>query len=378
MTFGERFAATSYRGPSFDLIRLAAATTVLLHHSRGVEYPDIRVDALFYYSGGFAHFGILAVMVFFAMSGFLVTPGLASSGDVIDYGINRALRIFPALFTVVLVTALLIGPLLTIEPLAAYFSNPRLYIYFKNIVTSYDDFLPGVVSPDGQPAIVNGSLWTLQFETLSYVVLALACLFGLLRWHGVFLLLWAASYTMYVGVDFAPAVFDHLPGRLVTLNSLFVYFIGGSAFFLFRDRIPFSFAHALIALGAMAIALPLGLGPLIAPVGLPYLVTYCGLSDLPGRAMMRHDLSYGVYLIHAPILLAFTLFFPGFKVWWAVAAIVLAAALVLSYMSWTFVESPALRRKKAVSRWVHRRFAAMLNGGRTSAEKPAGGDLVIK
>jgi peptidoglycan/LPS O-acetylase OafA/YrhL len=375
VTFGERFAATSYRGPGFDLIRLAAATTVLLHHSRGIEYPDIRLDPLFHFSGGFIHFGILAVMVFFVMSGFLVTPGLARSGDIIDYAVNRALRIFPALFTVVLFSALLLGPLLTTQSLSAYFSNPRLYLYFKNVVTSYDDFLPGVVL-DGQPAIINGSLWTLQFEVLSYVMLALACLLGLLRRKGIFLLLWATSYSMYVGLNFAPGVSDLLPGRLVTLNNLFVYFIGGSAFFLFRDRIPFSLANALTALSAMALALPVGLGPLVVPIGLPYLVTYCGLSDLPGRAMMSHDPSYGVYLIHAPILCALMLFFPSLKVWWAAAMIVFFIALALSYMSWTFVEGPALRRKKTVSRWLHSRLAA--NRGPNAAEKPEGGNLVVK
>jgi peptidoglycan/LPS O-acetylase OafA/YrhL len=177
---------------------------------------------------------------------------------------------------------------------------------------------------------------------------------------------------MYVGLDFAPSIADLLPGRLVTLNNLFVYFISGSAFFLFRDRIPFSLANALIAFSIMALALPLGFGPLILPIGLPYLVIYCGLSDLPGRRMMSHDLSYGVYLIHAPILCALTLFFPGLKVWWVVATIVLFAVLVLSYVSWTFVESPALRRKKTVSQWIHGRLAAVRNRDRNAAVRSKG------
>ncbi len=47
MTLRERLVATSFRGPGFDHIRLAAAVVVLLHHSRGVEYADIRVDPLY-------------------------------------------------------------------------------------------------------------------------------------------------------------------------------------------------------------------------------------------------------------------------------------------------------------------------------------------
>ena len=70
------------------------------------------------------------------------------------------------------------------------------------------------------------------------------------------------------------------------------------------------------------------------------------------------------------------LFFPSLKVWWAAAMIVFFIALALSYMSWTFVEV-GVRRKKTVSRWLrHSRLAA--NRGPNAAEKPEGGNLVVK
>src|SRR5258708_21364142 len=80
----DRLGATELRGPGFDQLRFGAATMVLLHHCRGVEY-EVRVDPLFMYTGGFLHFGLFAVLIFFAISGFLVTPGLVRSGNVIDY-----------------------------------------------------------------------------------------------------------------------------------------------------------------------------------------------------------------------------------------------------------------------------------------------------
>ena len=69
-TLESRLAETGFLGPGFDEVRLAAAITVLLHLA---------------FSGGFLHFGLLAVLVFFAISGFLVAPGLVRSGKVIDY-----------------------------------------------------------------------------------------------------------------------------------------------------------------------------------------------------------------------------------------------------------------------------------------------------
>ena len=94
-----------------------------MHHCRGIEYADLRDDALSRYSGGFIDFGLLAVVVFFAVSGFLVTPGLVRSGNLIDFTVRRALRIFPGLILVVVLTMVVIGPVLTTHSLASYFSD---------------------------------------------------------------------------------------------------------------------------------------------------------------------------------------------------------------------------------------------------------------
>jgi peptidoglycan/LPS O-acetylase OafA/YrhL len=69
-----------------------------------------------------------------------------------------------------------------------------------------------------------------------------------------------------------------------------------------------------------------------------------------------------VYLIHAPIVVAFGLLLPNFRTWWLAAVVVLCVTLALSYLSWTFVEEPALRRKKDVSKWLNSRFDAWCPG----------------
>src|SRR4030081_3885435 len=124
MTLHEKLVGISFRGPGFDHIRLVAATAVLLHHCRHIQYADIRDDVLFRYSGGFIHFGLLAVTIFFAISGFLVTPGLVRSGSVIDFTASRILRIFPGLILIVAATMMIIGAVLTTHSLASYYSDP--------------------------------------------------------------------------------------------------------------------------------------------------------------------------------------------------------------------------------------------------------------
>src|SRR5262249_55371544 len=48
--------------------------------------------------------------------------------------------------------------------------------------------------------------------------------------------------------------------------------------------------------------------------------------------------------------------YPGLRSWWIVANVVFIITLVLGYLSWTFVESSALARKKAVSHWINNQF----------------------
>lgn len=359
MTLRERLAFTSQRGPGFDHIRLFAALIVLLHHCRTVQYADLRDDALFHFSHGFMDFGRFAVVIFFALSGFLVTPGLTRQGDVVTYAVNRSLRIFPGLILNVVLTILVLGPLLTTHSLGSYFSDPQTYRYLKNIVTSMVHYLPGVQTRNGSPLIVNGALWTLRFELLCYIVLAIGSVVGLLVRRRFFLVLWLASYALYVAMNFEPRIASHLSDRFVTFTALFVYFDAGAVLFLFGDYIPFSSSLAIAATAATLIALPLEGGAIVMPLSLPYVAVSCGLSFLPGKALLRHDLSYGVYVIHAPILVALIVLFPGLRIWWVAVAVVFSVTIVLAYASWIFIESPALKRKKAVSQWARRGLEAV-------------------
>ena len=357
-TLDDRLSATAFRGPGFDQLRFAAATMVLLHHCRGVEY-DVKVDPLFSYTGGFLDFGLLAVLIFFTISGFLVTPGLVRSGNVIDYATNRAIRIFPALIVVVIASILLLGPILTSMSPISYFSDPKLWLYAKNILTLTYDYLPGVTSAGNQPVVINGALWTLHFEILSYGVLAIMTVFKVLRSSCV-VIVFLVAYGVYVAINFEPAVLAYLPSRLVALISLFVYFIGGSTLYMFRNWIPYSAPLAVGALALLMVALGFGLGAVITPLCLPYITIFFGLAVLPGRSLVKRDLSYGIYLIHAPVLVAFSLLYPGVQLWWMVAALVFFITLLLSYLSSRFVESPALAQKKAVSDWINGRFRRTL------------------
>lgn len=354
MTFQDKLAAVSFRGPGFDHVRLFAAIIVLLHHCRGIQYYDFRDDPLLHYSGGFVDFGRFAVLIFFAISGFLVTPSLLRTRNVVNYAVHRSMRILPGLIVNVALTILLLGPLLTSEPLSTYFGDPQTYRYAKNILTLVVDRLPGVTAPAGTQLSINGSLWTLHFEALCYILLGLIGVLGMLSRRNTTLILWCAFYAIYVAICTIPSFSATLPDRFSTFTGLFIYFGSGVLLYLFRERIPFSGALACAAAALLLLALPLGGGALVAPICLPYLMVFCGLSSLPGKLPLKHDLSYGIYLIHAPILFAFSLIFPDVHTWWVAALVVVLITSSLAYASWIFVESPALSKKKAAATWVNR------------------------
>lgn len=355
-TIGDRLAVLSARGPGFDQIRLVAALTVVAHHAWwGVD------DVLYRFSGGFIQLGLFAVVIFFCVSGFLLAPGLARSGDLIRFAVNRALRILPALFVVVVASMFVLGPALTTYSLAEYFSSAELYLYLKNAVTLMSHYLPGVVR-HGHEVQVNGPLWTLNIEIWSYAVLAAMSVAGFLRRRVLAMISFAVVYLAYVGLALSPSLHAASPQRLLDFIGLFVYFIAGTNLYLYRESIPSSGIGAAVAVGVALIALAGGLGAVALPLCVPYLVVHLGLSEVTSRVPLKHDLSYGVYLIHSPVILAFLTVF-DLAAGWPLALLAGSVTLVLAYASWRFVEAPALKQKASVARWVASRVARLSGGG---------------
>jgi peptidoglycan/LPS O-acetylase OafA/YrhL len=63
--------------------------------------------------------GTLSVYLFFAVSGFLIARSYDRSASLADWFTSRCLRLFPALFVVLLLTVLLLGPARVCGPWAS-------------------------------------------------------------------------------------------------------------------------------------------------------------------------------------------------------------------------------------------------------------------
>lgn len=353
------------RGPGFDMLRLVAASAVVMHHAMKIEHDIVRDDWLFRLSGGYTQLGLLAVSVFFALSGFLITPGLVRSGNVIGYLSRRFMRIMPLLAVVVIATALLIGPLVSTLPLADYYTSPVTWRYLKTITTFLSLQLPGVTDYDGGDTI-NGPIWTLHFEWACYLVLAGLAWLGVMRrrwlFLGLYILVLAA---LWLGPG--PIAADGARGKPFMFLFLFGYFGAGVLLQLFSDMVPWSrslMAGALLLLVA-AWATPFDF--LVAPLLTAYLVVGIGLLHFPETPLTTGvDLSYGVYLMHSVVLMVLMNLYP-FSSWLALFALCWPITLGLAYASWTWIEEPALRHKDWPESVMRRALALAFGRGEVKA-----------
>lgn len=156
----------SIRHNNFDLIRLLAASQVVLFH--GMEHLGPRGASHSFVGQLLSWFP--GVPVFFVVSGFLVSLSFERAPSVGEYFRNRALRIFPALWVCLvfaLATVLLFGMPLRSSPgllqVAGWWAAQMSVVQFYN-----PDFLR-----DYGVGVLNGSLWTIPVELQYYAVLPL-------------------------------------------------------------------------------------------------------------------------------------------------------------------------------------------------------------
>ena len=328
--------------PGFDGLRLLAAFGVLLSHAFLIAAGENPADALV---RGLGKAGYWGVHTFFIISRFLLARSLEREPDALRFAVNRALRIYPGLLACVLFTALVIGPLASALPWRDYLVHadvPGYVLQTMNCLCA-KGWLPGVfgyAEPAELQSIVNGSLWSLSYEVLSYLLL-LALWLALRRIAVVALVL--------VGLALAtlalPAVHALFAGIAFTLP----YFAGGVAMHLVVRR--FGLHGALAAACALVLAIAASfdaVGAVYASAG-AYLVVWLGARPNPlSRLAARHgDLSYGVYLYAWP-LQQLILQFTGSRDPWLMLALSAPAAALLAYASYRFVEAPALRLKGPV------------------------------
>ncbi|KRE93966.1 hypothetical protein ASG76_11145 [Nocardioides sp. Soil774] len=338
----------THRANNFDFLRLVGALLVVLGHA----YPLLGAPAA---TPGLIGYGVqsIGVVIFFSISGYLITASWNRTRDPLSYAAARCLRIFPGLAVVVLVCACVLGPLLTVLPVGDYATHPQTTDYLNNILMKPVYFLPGVFTDLPYANVVNGSLWTLPAEFLCYIVVPLALVVPRLARPAVIAVLLALSLWYAATPPMESAVVYGT--RISDAAVMWVFFAAGVLLRLGHERVSGLFradvAVGLFATYLLVIAIePTWVGH-VSWVALPYLVLAVGLASTPyiRQAARFGDLSYGIYLWAFPVQQT-VIHVAGVQNMAVNLIVVTALTALLALISWHVVEKPALRLKNRVPR----------------------------
>ena len=330
------------RTNNFDAMRLIAAVAVLFSHSFLIAEGTQANEPLVRLTGNQCILGLLAVFVFFCISGFLVTQSWFATLSPGRFVMKRGLRIFPGLLMSLLVCGLVVGPLVSSLPVGAYFGDPSLYRFIaESLALALGDHpLPGVAFSDNSVGyVVNGSLWTLRYEVMMYaMVLALGRL-GLLR---------LSTSVFLVGLGIAAIWFEKDLDALGDIGEwawMVGFFASGMVlYFLRASRLLRGEVAVLAALGLVLSTEAHQLILWFALFG-GFLAIYGALKHWAWLDPLSRfgDLSYGVYLYGWPVAACIVWAQGGRAAWWQVFAASLPLCLLLAFLSWHGVEKWALR-----------------------------------
>ncbi len=325
------------RANALNAVRLVLACAVIVSHSwmlgRYGRTPNFAGETL----GGWS------VFAFFVLSGYLVT-GSRLSTDFTGFVRKRVLRIYPGFVVCLLATVVVFAPI------GFYQAHHGLSGYASTGTTPIDYLLADIgmkmnaYHVAGTPTNSHawtGSLWSLYFEFLCYLLVGLLAFWRPFRRRpAVAVLLLAMVTTARLQVD--PLSNLAQSPDFVLLLRLVPYFLAGSVLFLLRDRIPCRWPVAAAAALAVPSIAVVGGNHAVSLCALPmgYVLLYVG-AVLPVRLGRRNDISYGMYMYGYPVEQLLRLVRPPSHAGYIVLAILCTVPLAAA--SWFLVERPAMR-----------------------------------
>ncbi len=320
---------------NFTIVRLILATLVIFGHFKTLSG--------FAPASGVHSYADFAVDAFFIVSGYLVYGSFDNSPKLKGFYIKRFFRIYPLyslmIFLQMFLMLFLLGGNVALGDVLQYLGSNLVFLNF----ISPD--MGGLLAGQHNPAI-NPSLWTLKIEAAFYLIVPL--LWWLVGRAGIktLLLIYIAStifalVALYHGSD---TWAKQLPGQMR-------FFVVGIALYHFRDKYK-NISLTVAALAALALFIICSYRhyiPFFAPIYpllLGALVFICVLRLPPLN--LKYDISYGVYLIHAPLIqtaLVLGIFADSYGFLFLLWAVV----YILAFAAEKFIELPmiALGKKYA-------------------------------
>ena len=335
------------RNNALNMWRLMLATSVILCHSwpltgRRVLYAPVAqlLDQV-------------GVDGFFTLSGFLITASWLRNPRLREYFVARGLRIFPGLWVCLIVVAFVIAPVgVAIQGGSAakllLSRAPIEYILNNSVLNVFHAGIDGTPRGVPWPGVWNGSIWTLIFELLCYIAVAVAGVVGLLSHRWVIPAAFALAVLWAALVSYPILVVETIPQMVARFA---VVFLAGALLHQFRDVIPARWSLVAVSVVIVVAAGLLSLNyRVVAAVPLAYAIVVSGSLIHNKRLRLRNDLSYGVYIYAWPVEQLLVICGLGFMNPFVFTLIAAIATLPLAALSWFVVEKRAMSLKSRLKR----------------------------
>lgn len=337
----------------FNFIRVVLASLVILSHAPQLMDGDAHRELLMIATRGNYGFGAFAVDCFFIISGLLITHSWMRSRGLPDYLRKRFLRIFPGFIAACLLSAFVVG-FLGAASRGDYFHSLGIVAPIRDAVTLRGPVTPPVFQRLPH-ALVNGSLWTIRYEFLCYVLLALLGLAGLVKRKWPVLVLFLVTYITYAAMnamgvqELHPKLWLGFLGRAEQWPRFLTFFLAGSVLYLYRDILPFNRKYALTATGIVLLTMfVVHWYPFVFPVVGTYALV--ALALYPAKRLQhfgeRMDLSYGIYLYGWPVQILLVWYLGRNMDPFFLFALTLALTIPFAMASWFLVEKPFIKLKR--------------------------------
>lgn len=346
-----RLSECPAKSNNLQLLRFIAALLVIVSHSFSLSTGDNAEEWLFVLTKGQITMDGLAVSVFFCAGGFLIAKSILRAENGIEYFKTRILRIFPTLLAVVLLTAFVLGPLVTTYNIDKYFRNPQVYKYLLNGILIPQHDLPGVFVKNVSVSTVNGSLWTLSIEFLCYIGCYLMWKLKLLtiesaKWSIPFVAV--GSLGIYIILKHL-----HMDVLLEAIRPGLLFYIG-VLFYVYRDHVKFTMQRVVSSFLTMLLFGVCGMLDIGLLLCFPYLLLYIcfAIVQIPGKIGVIGNISYGMYLCAFPIQQLLVFCHAGSMSPYVNMLLSIPMIIICGYILYKLVEQPTIRweRKKTWSK----------------------------
>lgn len=343
---------------NFDLLRLIAAVQIASYHSyEHLHFHSAVLNRIIY---SFRYF--FGIHILFTISGFLIYSSFMRNGELKHYFRNRFLRVYPGLWTCLLVT---IGVLVAFGYVnGTNIFSKQFWVWVGTQASFFQFYTPDMLRPFGvhNP---NGALWTIPVEICFYafvpmlfwisrktkvdrnmqmvIWIALSVAFNV--WYQPYKFAGGRSDIMKLpGVSPAPYLFYFLLGAMAANNweRIKGWYEGKGLIWLAAYGLYcYVFCHQLhkFQIGYWTNAYHFVSVVLLSQgaIALAYTYKQCG------KILRHNDYSFGIYIYHMPVINAVLAY--GLTGNSYLFVFVFAVTGLLAFLSWKLVERPALALK---------------------------------